>query len=934
MDQILLFALLGVGVGAVYAGLGMGLVTVHKGSGVINFAQASLGLWGAFTFDELLRTGDLVLPVVGVSGRIHLGTATPLGVAVLVGVLSSALLGVVAHLLVFRPLRHAPVLAKIMGAIGVLTIVQTVLVRQFGAPSRVVRAVFPQDSIPFAGLAFPEDRLWLLGTVVVVAGLLFAYYRYSLMGLATRAGVEDEIALALSRWSPDRLAALNWAIGSGVTSLLLILASPITGLNPASVGLLVVPGLAAMLVARLSNVVWAAVAGMVLGMIQSELSLAQLQDWWPRDLPSGTTDAVPFIVVVVALVLAGDRLPTRGSLVLSRLPAVARTGFRPWVLLAVAGVVAIGIPVLSAEKRTALIASMVFSILALSFVVLVGLVGQVSLGQAAIAGVAAVTLARFFDGLPFPLALLASAAASVVAGVLMGAPALRVRGAQLAVVTLAASVAVEGLLLRNVAANSSDVKAGTFFGIDLAVQRGTDLARLPFVYAVLVVLVVCCLLVSRVLTGTTGRRFLAVRSNERAAAAVGIDVARSKLLAFAVSSFLAGIGGALLAYSRGAVSVESYNYFAGISFLIYAFIGGIVSVGGALVAGLLAPFGLVYVFANGLIDLGSSYAIIGGVGMILAAITAPRGAVGAWGEAFRKVMPKRAKSAPPAAATKAAASEEPAVVKRELGPEVLSLKGISVTYGGVHAVSDVSLSVRTGEVHGLIGPNGAGKTSTLDAITGFCSSTGTIAVQGTEVQGLPPHRRFAEGLTRTWQATELFLDLSVMDNLLVAADAPRPGDLLRDLVGRPRVTTGDALWALRVLQIEHLAEARPDELSTGQQKLVGVARALAARPAVLLCDEPAAGLDSTESRELGRHLRAVAATGVAIVLIEHDLSLVLDVCDTVTVLDFGHVIAQATPAEIRQDPAVLSAYVGESPAPDEENDAVVVGDVILTGGTS
>jgi ABC-type branched-subunit amino acid transport system ATPase component/ABC-type branched-subunit amino acid transport system permease subunit len=910
MSQWLLFALLGTGVGAVYAGLGMGLVTVYKGSGVINFGQASVGLWGAFVFDELNKTGDLVLPVLGIPGSIHLGTSTPMIVALLLGVLSSAALGGLAHLLVFRPLRHAPVLSKIMGAIGVLTVMQGVIVRRFGVDARVVKPVFPQDNMPFAGLSFPQDRLWLLGSVVVVALVLSLYYRRSLLGLATRAGVEDEVALSLARWSPDRLAALNWAFGSAVTALFLILASPITDLNPTSVGLLVVPGLAALLVARLSSVGIAASAGLALGILQSELAQMQLQAWWPKSLPSGTTDAVPFAVVVVALFALGDRLPVRGAPVLGRLPEVIRRRLKPTAVLGATGVVAVVAPFLQPADRSALINSMVIAVIALSFVVLVGLVGQVSLGQAAIAGVAAITLARLTDTLPFPLGLLAAALVSVVAGVAMGMPALRVRGAQLAVITLAAAVAVEALLLRNIAADAGDLAAPKLFGLDLSFQRGTDIARVPFVYAVLVVLALSCLLVSRVLNGATGRRFLAVRSNERAAAAVGVDVASSKLLAFAISSFLAGIGGALLAYSRGAVSVDSFNYFAGIGFLIYAFIGGIASVGGALIAGLLAPFGVAYVLINRLVDLGSSYDIIGGIGMILAAITAPAGAAGAWGHGARKLLRR------PGRAQHRALKPAPAVtlppIRLEKG-EALALEvvGLNVTYGGVHAVNDMSLTVRAGELQGLIGPNGAGKTSTLDAITGFCNSSGAVRVGGRDVQELPPHKRFRSGLSRTWQATELFLDLSVLDNLLVAAEPPKPVDLVSDVFGRASVTDRDALWALHLLGIAHLADARPAELSTGQQKLVGVARALASRPAVLLCDEPAAGLDSAESRELGRHLRAVADCGVAIVLIEHDLSLVLDICDSVTVLDFGRLIAHGTPAEVRNDAAVLSAYVGE-----------------------
>jgi ABC-type branched-subunit amino acid transport system ATPase component/ABC-type branched-subunit amino acid transport system permease subunit len=899
MDQYLLFALLGMGAGAVFAGLGMGLVTVHKGSGVVNFAHASLGLWGAFVVDELHKKGDLVLPVIWLPSRVHLGTSIPLAAAVVVGVLSSAVLGALVHLLVFRPLRRSPVLAKIMASIGVLTVFQTLLVRQFGIDARVVAPILPDSSLKLAGLDLPQDRLWLLGITVVVACLLAGYYRFTLVGLATRAGVEDEIALSLARWSPERIAALNWAMGSGVTALFLTLAAPITGLNPASIGLLVVPGLAALLVARLSSVVVAAAAGIGLGVLQSELSFLQLQSWWPQSLPSGTTDAVPFLVAVVALVLMGDKLPKRGELVLTRLPEVVRRPLQlRWVLVATA-VIAVAAPLLGQSQRNGLITTMVFALFSLSFVVLVGLIGQVSLGQAAIAGVSAFALASLTDGLPFPLSILLSSLAAVVAGVVMGVPALRIRGAQLAVVTLAGAVAVESLFLRNTSTSALELASPKAFGIDLAVQRGTHLARLPFTYAVLIVLVLCCLLVSRVINGAVGRQFLAVRSNERAAAAVGVDVARTKLLAFALSSFLAGLGGALLAYSRGAVSADSFSYFTGISLLIFAFIGGITSVGGAVVAGVLAPYGVLYVMVDGIVPLGTVYQLLGGVGMITTAILAPEGAAGQWGRALRRLFRQKT----PSATVQPMPVAEVPTFAAPAGGTALQITGVTVMYGGVTAVDDVTLSVRAGEIHGLIGPNGAGKTSTLDAITGFCTSSGSVVVGGQDVAGLPPQRRFAAGLTRTWQATELFLDLTVRDNLLVAA-------------GRGRATAEDATWALGLLGIGPLADSRPAELSTGQQKLVGVARALAARPAVLLCDEPAAGLDSTESRELGRHLRAVADAGVAIVLIEHDLSLVLDVCDDVTVLDFGRVIAQGPPAQVRRDPAVLTAYVGDV-APDE-----------------
>lgn len=921
MDQYLLFALLGAGTGAVFAGLGMGLVTVYKGSGVVNFAHASLGLWGAFVFDELRKSGDLVLPVVGVPAAIPVGTP-PLAVAAAVGVLSSALLGALTYWAVFRPLRHSPVVAKIMASIGVLTLLQAIIVRRFGKEARLVEPVFPADAVPFAGLAFPEDRLWLAGAVVLVAAALSAFFRLTLVGLATRASVEDEVALSLARWSPVRLATLNWALGAGVTSLFLVLASPITGLSPASIGLLVVPGLAALLVARLSSVAAAAAAGLGLGVLQSELSLMQTQPWWPSGLPSGTADAVPFIVIVVALAVLGDKLPGRGTVILARMPSVRRRPLRPLqVLVATAAVVAAA-PLLGQAARNGLIASMIFAIIALSLVVLVGLVGQVSLGQAAIAGVAAVTLARVTDDLPFPLSIALASLAAVAAGVLMGAPALRIRGAQLAVVTLAGAVAVEGLVLRNLG-GGTELKDPRLAGLDLAVQQGAELGRLPFTYAVLAVLVASCVLVSRVINGSTGRQFLAVRSNERAAASVGIDVSRAKLLAFALSSLLAGLGGSLLAYSLGAVSVESFGYFAGITFLLFAFVGGITSVSGALVAGFLAPFGLWYVVLNGLVEVGSIYDIIGGLTLILAAIMAPEGVARLYADAFRKAAARMGWSI--GGSTPGGPTAAPALPERAPAPDAaaatpsaaaaLEAKGVHVRYGGAIAVDDVSLTVAAGQIHGLIGPNGAGKTSLLDAITGFCRATGDVRVAGVDIGRMPPHRRQRAGMARTWQSSELFGDLSVLDNVLVAAHPPRPMDMLRDVFRPTPSIEVDAARALDLVGLGAYAALLPEHLSTGQQKLLGLARALASRPQVLLCDEPAAGLDTAESEALGQTLRAVAETGIAIVLIEHDLPLVLKTCDEITVLDFGHVVAHGTPEQVRTDPAVVAAYIGTAEPP-------------------
>jgi branched-chain amino acid transport system ATP-binding protein len=235
---------------------------------------------------------------------------------------------------------------------------------------------------------------------------------------------------------------------------------------------------------------------------------------------------------------------------------------------------------------------------------------------------------------------------------------------------------------------------------------------------------------------------------------------------------------------------------------------------------------------------------------------------------------------------------------------VLRVSGLSVAFGGVHALSDVDLEVRDGELVGLIGPNGAGKTTLVDAVTGFVGSGGRVELDSRDVGRLAPHERARRGLSRTWQSTELFEDLDVRENLMVASGHAAVEQTL-GLVGMA--------WA---------ADLMPGQLSSGQRKLVGVARALAAGPRLLCLDEPAAGLDTGESGELGRCLRALADQGQSMLLIEHDMGLVLSICDRVVVLEFGRVIADDMPQAVRRDPRVIAAYLGTAANPASAEGAV------------
>ncbi|WP_209020540.1 ABC transporter ATP-binding protein [Nocardioides sp. 1609] len=255
---------------------------------------------------------------------------------------------------------------------------------------------------------------------------------------------------------------------------------------------------------------------------------------------------------------------------------------------------------------------------------------------------------------------------------------------------------------------------------------------------------------------------------------------------------------------------------------------------------------------------------------------------------------------PTTAATRAPGSEDDGLVARDL----------TVRYGGVVANSGVTIEVRPGQVVGLIGPNGAGKTTFVDAVTGFTVAEGTISLDGERIDALAPHRRKAAGLSRTWQSGELFLNLTVRENLLVSARTVGFGSLFRDIFSPVKQADKRVDEALARVGLHDVAETLARDLTLGQQKLVGVARALAGGCRTVLLDEPAAGLDSNESLRFGDRVREIAAGGPGVLLIDHDMSLVMAVSDVVYVMEFGKIIFSGTPDRARTDPAVVAAYLG------------------------
>ena len=620
---------------------------VHRSSGVVNFAHAAMGMYVAFAFFEFRATGDLVLPILGLPARVHLLARPTLASALAVAVVLAALLGLVVYGLVFRPLRRAPILARVVASLGLLLYLQEIVRLRFpiaGSGVNVRRAVLPEGPVRIAGAAVTENRLLLAGGVVVVALVLGAVYRWTRFGLSTRAAAGNEKGALLIGISPDRLGALNWMIASILAGVAVILIEPIAGLDPTTTTLLVVPALAAALLGSLSSFAIATAAGLGIGMVQSLIlgyavrpSTTWIPDWLPT---TGLQQFVPVLLIVGALVWGGDSLPDRSAVVDIRLPRSPSPRHVTAWTLGISSLVLVGLFTVDAGHRQALITSMVVTLLALSIVVVTGYVGQISLAQLAFAGVAGFTVIRLTEHhVPLLIAVLLAAGVSTVLGIVVGLPATRVRGMSLAITTLALAVAVEQLVLASPplsggAAGSSAPRPG-LFGIDLGVSaRGADNFRPAFGIAVLVVVALSCVAVANLRRNGTGLRWLAVRANERAAAAAGIDVARTKLGAFAVSSFLAGLCGVLMAHATTTLSPTSFMVIGALVTLALTYLGGVSSITGALVAGALAQAGIVTTALNGMSggDAGDYVYAVSGLALIVTAVLAPEGLSGIWRE--------------------------------------------------------------------------------------------------------------------------------------------------------------------------------------------------------------------------------------------------------------------------------------------------------------
>ena len=908
MTTFLQFAALSLGLGGAYALLALGIVVIHRGSGIINLAQGAVAMASTYVYWYL---------------RTHYGVDTAL--ALVVSVLLAALFGIAFHLLVMRTLRDQSTLTRMLATVGILITLTSAATLKFPQGVEAVPNLLPSSSIRLGSVGIPVSGvlIFVLGCVVALA--LYLLYRFTRFGLASSAITEHRLRAESLGINPDIVASLNWALGSALAAIAGILIAPTSGLSVSAVTLTVIPALAVAVLSGFRSFPIVVLAAFGIGLLQTELQHYASSS-------SGWVDASPFLILLIHFGVTGRALPGRGELA-ARLPRVGTGRIRPLVVALALVVGVVLLESLSANWVAGLTTTGITAIIVLSVVVVTGYAGQLSLAQLAIAGLAAWTSSRLVatTGLSFTPALFVGILTGVPIGLLVGLPSLRTRGESLAISTLGLSVAAFALIFTNLSltggATGTNVGTPSFLGIDLS----TLLSPQRYAVFVLACFAICALIVANIRRSATGRRMLSIRANERAAASVGVNVVATKLYAFVAAAMIASLGGVLLAFQSPTVSFAQFDPLSSINLLSYAIIGGVgynafgpvagsALAGGAIGANILNLFSSslqsYLTLASGLILIavlilnpdGVARVTIGQVRWLLGRVgplpSLPRGL--AWLVEGRRVDARSGLET----------NDATVATARRVTARPLRVRGLSVRFGSVEVLRDVDLEISPGHVVGLIGSNGAGKTTLVDAISGYVRArSGSLVLGDVELGDASALGRARLGIARTFQSLELFDDLTVGENLMVAGDAGPWWTSLRDpfLPARSRYSEGARL-AIAQLGLADVLDSEPDQLSYGQRRLVAIARSLAREPSVLMLDEPAAGLSGDERGVLSSLIRELASSrGVGVLVVEHDVELVMDTCDRVVALELGRVIADGTPDEVREHPDVIRSYLGEQP---------------------
>jgi sulfate-transporting ATPase len=831
--------------------------------------------------------------------------------------------GTAVQMLIMHPLRRQSPLARMLATLGLLLTTEAIISRLFPQTAEYVQSSLPITPIRILGVSLGTDQVAIFGIVAAISLGLGALYRFSRFGLASTAIIDNATAAETLGYSINTITMANWVIGSMLAGLAGILLAPISGLSPTQMTLFVIPALAAASLGSLRSLPLAYLGGLMLGIAESEVGHYVTALGW--------SSAVPFIMILLISMIRERSLPGRADSSI-RLPSVGTGRISAWTVVSAIVVATVLIETLNSIWVAGIDGTLVVGVILISIVVVTGYAGQLSLAQYTVAGLGGYLAAEIslHYQLPLELSLVVGTACGLPIGLLVGAPALRARGTNLAIMTLALALAVNAIIFQNTEYTgptaSVAIENTNFFGINVS----NILYPRRYALLCLGIFVVVAIAVANLRRGRIGRRLLAVRANERAAASLGVGVWASKLYAFGLSSMIASLGGVLVAWQNSVLVPSQFDPITGISFLGGAVIGGVGFNTGSLFGATLQPGGLGTNIGQLFGAQVESYLeLASGVILVLLLIAHPDGIANVLASQTRQVtakmrsvvrrssiQPKADELAPPTAVRRLQL-QGPNVgtlsLSRPVGKK-LTVSAVSVAFGGVKAVTDVSLEVDPGQIIGLIGPNGAGKSTLVDAITGYNHpQQGSVRLGDIEVARLSPQKRARLGLGRSFQHLELFDDLSVRENLLVACESRRWVSYITDLFwSSTPLMSSDAIAAINRLSLQTDLERRPSELEHGRRRLVAIARSMAMKPSVLLLDEPAAGLTEAECVGLSTLLRAMALEErMGVLLVDHDVDFVMRTCDRVIALDFGSVIATGTPAEVRSSRRVIESYLGE-----------------------
>jgi ABC-type branched-subunit amino acid transport system ATPase component/ABC-type branched-subunit amino acid transport system permease subunit len=898
--------LIGAMTGLAYAILAAGLVVVYRATRVVNFAHGEIGAFGAAVLALLVLDH-------------HWNFFLALGLVLVIG----AALGAAVELLVVRRLFRSPRLVLLVATIGVA---QLLFVGQLLLPGVEHSAPYPSPldrRLEVGGVVLGSPHFMVLALVPATIAGLSVFLGRTPYGIAIRAASENPDRAELAGISTKRISTIVWVLAAVLAVLTAVLVNPlrgtIVGLPTVALGpSLLLRALAAALVGRMTSLPKALLGGVAVGVAEAVI--------FSNIGSPGAVDAVLFVVVLALVLLQRNETDT-GSLTTASTarPVPERLRALWWVrhlmplTCAVALVLAVALPwvVTSSSQTFALSRMLLFALVGLSVTVLTGWAGQLSLGQFAFVGLGAfVTVGLTGRGVPFLPAVGYGTVAGVLAALLIGFPALRVRGLFLAVTTLGFAVAARTWLFERPVFLGEDTIAflprPVVLGVDLSSQRS-------YYYLCLVALVLAVALGVRLRGSGIGRTIIATKDNESAAASFAVSPAVAKLTAFAVAGGLAALGGGLLAGLFVQFGASTFGPEASLQVVAMVVIGGLGSVAGPLL-------GAVYVIGlPGVLGASATVSLLSSsIGLLALLLYLPSGLVGVvhaardgllrWAQ-MRLPASDETPAVPTARVQEVAVAEaaEPAPA----GPALLA-EDVVVRFGGREALTGVTVSAMPGEIVGLIGTNGAGKSTLMNVVSGFLRPvSGRIALFGEDVTAWPPHLRAQLGVGRVFQDARLFGALTVRETVQVALEAHEPSELVPSLLGLPpsrraerakRVAAADHI---SFLGLDRYADSYLAELSTGTRRIVEMCCLLAQGSRLLLLDEPTAGVAQRETEAFGPLLTRIRRElDATILLIEHDIPLMMSVSDRVYCLSSGTVIAEGLPNDVRQDSAVVAAYLG------------------------